>query len=196
MKKNYFHFLKEKSICVVNGTAALQLALQSIGIKKNDEVLVQSITYLSSFQAISALGAIPIACDINLTDCTINLDDAQKKLTNKTKAIMPVHYSGDTGDLSKIYYFAKNKLRVIEDASHAFGSYYKKKLVGSFGDITCFSFDGIKNITSGEGGCIVSNDKKVIQYVSDARLLGISNESEKRYSGQRNWVFDNCKKKS
>ena len=78
----------------------------------------------------------------------------QKKLTKKTKVIMPVHYAGCVGNLNEIYNFAKKfKLRVIEDASHAFGSVYKKKLIGSQGDIVCFSFDGIKNITSGEGEC-------------------------------------------
>ena len=120
-------FFKRKALCVVNGTAALQLALQAIGIKRGDEVLVQSLTYLSSFQAISATGAVPVACDVKLNSGTIDLLDARKRLTKKTKAIMPVHYAGGAGDLDEIYKFAKKfKLRVIEDAAHAFGSTYKK----------------------------------------------------------------------
>ena len=182
-------FFKRKALCVVNGTAALQLALQAIGIKRGDEVLVQSLTYLSSFQAISATGAVPVACDVKLNSGTIDLLDARKRLTKKTKAIMPVHYAGGAGDLDEIYKFAKKfKLRVIEDAAHAFGSTYKKKLIGSQGDVVCFSFDGIKNITSGEGGCIVTKDKKVIKSIMNSRLLGIKGDTNNRYKNQRTWI--------
>ncbi|HAZ03475.1 MAG: aminotransferase [Bacteroidetes bacterium GWF2_42_66] len=178
-------------ICVNTGTAALQLALQGCGIGVGDEVLVQSLTYLASFQAISASGASPIACEVNTENLTIDLGDAQKRLTKQTKAIMPVHYSGNPGDLDAIYSFAKkNNLRVIEDAAHAFGSLYKNKQIGSFGDICCFSFDGIKNITSGEGGAIITNDQSVIDRVKDLRLLSVSKDSDNRYKNQRSWDFD------
>jgi dTDP-4-amino-4,6-dideoxygalactose transaminase len=93
--------------------------------------------------------------------------------------------------LDLIYKFAKtNGLRVIEDAAHAFGTEYKGKVIGSIGDIVCFSFDGIKNITSGEGGCVVSSDVNIIEYIKDARLLGVENDSNKRYLGERSWTFD------
>ena len=181
-------FIGRPSVCVNTGTSALQLAIQACDIGKGDEILVQSLTYLASFQAISATGANPIACEVNSKDLTIDLDDAQKRLTKNTKAIMPVHYSGNPGNLEAIYYFAdKYNLRVIEDAAHAFGSLYKKDLVGSFGDICCFSFDGIKNITSGEGGAIVTNDKNVLNRIRDIRLLGISKDSDKRYKNLRSW---------
>ena len=150
------NFFNRKTICVVNGTCALQLAIQAVGIKEGDEVLVQSLTYVATFQAIVASGGIPISCDIDPNTLLIDLKDAEKKLSSKTKIIIPVHYAGDAGELDLIYDFAKkNSLRVIEDAAHAFGSISNQKLIGSFGDIACFSFDGIKNITSGEGGCIV-----------------------------------------
>jgi len=184
-------YLSNNVSCVSSGTAALQLALEACGIKRNDEILVQSLTYVASFQAISATGAIPVACDIDDKSLTICLKDAKKKLSNKTKAIMPVHYSGGVGNLSSIYKFAKkNNLRVIEDAAHAFGTEYNSKKVGSFGDIICFSFDGIKNITSGEGGCVVSSNQEVINYVNDSRLLGIEKDSEKRYLSERSWSFN------
>lgn len=179
------------AVCVSSGTAALHLALQAVGIGRGDEVLVQSLTYVASFQAITATGATPIACDINPDNLCIDWKDAEAKLTENTKAIMPVHYSGGVGALDEIYFFAKrNRLRVIEDAAHSFGTTYKSSRIGGFGDIVCFSFDGIKNITSGEGGCVVTNDQDVVKKISDARLLGIENDSEKRNSGNRSWDFD------
>lgn len=190
-ERNLSFFFKRPSVCVINGTAALHLALLAIGIKKNDEVIVPSLTYLASFQAISATGARPVPCDINLDSMTIDVNDAKNCLTKKTKAIMPVHYAGGVGNLSNVYEFAKNNnLRVVEDAAHAFGTTYKNKKIGSQGDIACFSFDGIKNITSGEGGCISTKDKKVIDYIKDARLLGVINDTQKRYKNKRSLKFD------
>ena len=190
-ENNLSVLLKRPVVTVVNGTAALHLALQSCGIGKDDEVLVQSITYLASFQAISASGAKPIPCDINLDTFTIDIEDARKRLTSKTKAIMPVHYGGELGNYQQIYDFAKEYgLRVIEDAAHAFGTVRNNQIVGSFGDIVCFSFDGIKNITSGEGGCIVSDDENVLSYARDARLLGVQNDTEKRFQSKRSWEFE------
>ncbi len=190
-EKKLSDFFSRPVICLSNGTAALQLGLQGIGIKQGDEVLVPSLTYAASFQAISAIGAKPIACDIDSENFLIDIHDAQKRITLNTKAVMPVHYTGGADNLDDIYYFAKkNKLRVIEDAAHAFGTVYNDRKIGSFGDVICFSFDGIKNITSGEGGCIVTDDVEVLQKARDARLLGIEKDTEKRYSGERSWDFD------
>ena len=184
-------FLGRPVVCVVNGTAALHLALQACDIGVGDEVLVQSMTYVASFQAISATGAKPVACDVDLNTLTLDWRDAEMRMTSKTKAVMPVHYSGGMGKLDEIYEFAqKYNLRVIEDAAHAFGSSYKGKRIGSFGDIACFSFDGIKNITSGEGGCVVAEDERVLQRVRDARLLGVEKDTEQRYAGNRSWDFE------
>ena len=191
-EKDLQNFLKTKGevVLVNSGTAALHLAVASV-VKPGDEVLAQSLTFVASFQAISAAGAVPVACEINPETMTIDLEDAKKKITKKTKAIMPVHYASDPGDLKEIYTFAKlHNLRVIEDAAHAFGTVYNEKLIGSFGDIVCFSFDGIKNITAGEGGAMVTADKKVTKFAKDARLLGVQKDSEKRYKGQRSYDFD------
>mgnify|MGYP000878013339 FL=1 len=177
-------------VCVNSGTAALHLAVQSITVP-GEEVLVQSLTYISSFQAISATDAVPIPCDVKINTGTILLDDAKNKLTNRTKVIMPVHYASNPEGIEEIHNFAKkNGLRVIEDAAHAFGCKLKDKKIGSFGDIVCFSFDGIKNITSGEGGCVVTSDNKVQEYIRDSRLLGIKKDTENRYLGNRSWDFD------
>jgi dTDP-4-amino-4,6-dideoxygalactose transaminase len=176
--------------CVNTGTAALHLAVQA-AVPQGGEVLVQSVTYVASFQAIRAAGAVPVACEALPASVTIDLDDAARRLTPRTRAIMPVHYAGYAGDLDAVYAFAdRHGLRVIEDAAHAFGSSHRGRLIGSFGDIVCFSFDGIKNITCGEGGAIVSADPAVNAAVKDARLLGVERDTEKRFTGQRSWNFD------
>ena len=177
-------------VCVNSGTAALHLAVQAT-TNPQDEVLVQSLTYISSFQAISASNANPVPCEVNINTGGISIDDVKKRITNKTKVIMPVHYASNPEGIENVYNFAKNNgLRVIEDAAHAFGCSYKGKKIGSFGDIICFSFDGIKNITSGEGGCIVTSDNKILEYIRDARLLGVKKDTEKRFEGSRSWDFD------
>jgi dTDP-4-amino-4,6-dideoxygalactose transaminase len=184
-------FFGRPVVNVSNGTAALHLALQACGIGPGDEVLVQSLTYVASFQAITATGARAIACDIDPETLTIDWRDASRRLSKNTKAIMPVHYAGGVGNLAEIYNFAQEAgLRVIEDAAHAFGSTYEYKKIGSFGDICCFSFDGIKNITSGEGGCIVTEDEKILSKIRDSRLLGVNNDSKNRYKNERSWEFD------
>lgn len=178
-------------ICVSSGTAALHLAVMGCSLEPGDEVLVQSLTFLATFQAISGAQAVPVACEVVPETCTINLEEARKKLTSRTRAIMPVHYASRPGNLDGIYGFAERYgLRVIEDAAHAFGSLYRGRKIGSGGDVVCFSFDGIKNITSGEGGAVVTNDDAVAQFVRDGRLLGVHQDTEKRYRGERSWEFD------
>jgi dTDP-4-amino-4,6-dideoxygalactose transaminase len=190
-EKNLSSFFEREAVCVNTGTAALHLALQALGVGRGDEVLVQSLTYVASFQAISATGAKPVPCEVNPETITLDVDDAKKRLTGRTRVVMPVHYASGIGALGEIYGFAEeNGLRVVEDAAHAFGCYYRGKKVGSFGDIACFSFDGIKNITSGEGGAVVTDDVEVLRKVRDARLLGVEKDTDKRYSGQRSWDFD------
>ena len=174
------------------GTAALHLAVEAVlGHGSGAEVLVPSLTFVASFQAISGAGAVPVACDARLDTATIDLADAERRLTPRTKAIMPVHYASNPVDLDGVYAFAeKHGLRVIEDAAHAFGCLYKGRKIGSFGDVACFSFDGIKNITCGEGGCIVTSDEAVAEAARDGRLLSVEKDTEKRFSGQRSWEFD------
>ena len=129
-------------VCVNTGTSALQLAVQACGIGAGDEIIVPSLTYVASFQAVSATGATPIACDIDPETGCLDVESAQKYVTSRTKAIMPVSYAGAFGDLEGVYDMARQRgLRVIEDAAHSFGGRYKGKPVGAQGDIICFSFD-------------------------------------------------------
>ena len=178
-------------VCVNTGTSALHLALQSLGLKIQSEILVPTMTYLASFQAITAAGLVPVPCDVYEDSGLIDLAKAKKKINSKTAGIMPVHYAGYPGNLNDLYDFAsEHGLRVIEDAAHAFGTIYNEKLIGAQGDIVCFSFDGIKNITSGEGGAILTRDNDVADKARDIRLLGVINDTEKRYNSERSWEFD------
>ncbi|SVB33852.1 uncharacterized protein METZ01_LOCUS186706, partial [marine metagenome] len=186
-------FFNRQVVCTSSGTSALHVALQSIksSKKKIDEVLVPSLTFAACYQAITGAGLRPISCDVNPKSLNICFKEIQKKFNARTLAIMPVHYSGDPSGINKIHTFAKkNKIRVIEDAAHAFGSTYNKKLIGSFGDIACFSFDGIKNITCGEGGAIVTNDINIVRKASDIRTLGIVGDTKRRVAKKRSWSFD------
>ena len=185
---NYFN---SYVTCVSSGTSAIQLALQAHGIKKKDEVIVPSVTYVATFQAISATGAIPIACDVTSDKMLINTEDLEKRISTKTKAIIPVHYAGDPCDLKKLRKISKKyNLALIEDSAHAFGSKYEGKMLGSHKGTSCFSFDGIKNITSGEGGCVVTSYKKVDEYIKNSRNLGVIKDYEYRYNHKRKWDFD------
>ncbi len=178
-------------VCVNTGTSALHLALSALGLSDGDEVLVPSLTYVASFQAISATGATPISCEVNLDTLFIDCVDAEKRITDKTKAIMPVHYASSSKGMDLVYLLAnKYNLRVIEDAAQAFGCYRDNEKVGQEGDIICFSFDGIKNITSAEGGAILTSDQQLLNVLSDTRLLGVQKDTEKRFSSQRSWDFE------
>lgn len=177
-------------LCVNSGTAALHLAVQAV-THPGDDVLVPSFTFVSSYQAITGAGCHPISCDIDTDTLTLDLKDAEKRITPKTTAMMPVYYASNCNMVNEYQEFArKHGLRIVEDAAHSFGCSNQGRKIGSFGDVVCFSFDGIKNITSGEGGAVVTADPEVIQKVSDARLLGVQKDSEKRYAGKRSWVFD------
>jgi dTDP-4-amino-4,6-dideoxygalactose transaminase len=178
-------------IAVSSGTAALHLALQAVGVTIGDEVLVPSITYLATYQAVSACGAVPVSCDV-LSD-TLFLDplDAERRITSKTKAVIPVHYASSNTGVERIYDLASTYgLHVIEDAAHSFGSNTQLRLISSTERIICFSFDGIKNITSGEGGAVVTSSAEVASLIRDARLLGVHGDSSRRYNNSRSWIPD------
>jgi dTDP-4-amino-4,6-dideoxygalactose transaminase len=167
-------YLNREVVCVSSGTSALHLSLEALDIGSGCEVIVQSLTFIATFQAVAVTGARVIPCDINTDDLSIDLADAKKKITKRTKAIIPVHYAGYPGNLEQVYNFAKKyNIRVIEDAAHSFGGRYKGKPIGFSGDVVCFSFDPVKIITCGEGGAIISDDDQVISRVKDMRSLGL-----------------------
>lgn len=185
-------FLGARYVVTTNtGTTALHLALDSIGLKPGDEVIVPTITYVATAQAVTATGAIPIFCDVEEDTLNIDLSDAESRITDKTKAIVPVHFRGMPCDLEGLFKLAsEHNLRVIEDAAHAFGSYYRGKRIGSFGDLTCFSFDPVKNVTCGEGGAVTTSNGELTNLLQRKRILGIDRDTWSRYQDKRSWVYD------
>ena len=153
---------KKYSVAVSNGTAALEIAMKAIGVKQGDEVIIPNFTIISNALAVIKLGAKPILIDCGLYDWNINIDELKKKITKKTKAIMLVHTYGLPVDIDPIIKIAKKyNLIIIEDAAEQLGQFYKKKPIGSFGDISTFSFYANKHITTGEGGMVVTNNKSL-----------------------------------
>ncbi|MFH1790774.1 MAG: DegT/DnrJ/EryC1/StrS family aminotransferase [Candidatus Omnitrophota bacterium] len=184
-------FNRKHAIAVNTGTAAIHIALASLGIGRGDEVIVPSQTFAGTIQPILLCGAKPVFCDIGLDDLNMDVGHMKKLITGKTKVILPVHYGGSPCRMDEILKIARKRgIHVVEDAAHAFGSSYKGRLVGSFGDITCFSFDPIKNITCGEGGVVILDDEKTAQTVIMKRILGIDKDTWNRYKHQRSWFYE------
>lgn len=185
-------FLNAPRFLAVNtGTTALHLALKASGIGNGDEVIIPSLTFVAGPQAIIAAGAKPVFCDVIDETLNIDISDVEKLITKNTKAIMPVHYRGLASDMDGLLAIAKqHDLIVIEDAAHAFGSKYNGREIGSFGHITCFSFDPIKNVTCGEGGGVVFQDSAMHELAIKMRILGIDKDTWARYQNKRSWFYD------
>ena len=174
-EKNYAKFIGTKYAVAVNsGTAALHASLASLRLKKGDEVIVPAISFVSSATAILHQGCTPVFCDVNLKNycmCPISLE---KSITKKTKAIIPVHFAGSSCEMNKITKIAKKyKLKIIEDCAQAHGTKYFGKKVGNFGDISCFSFYATKHMTTGEGGILCTDDKKIYDFCKSFRNHGM-----------------------
>ena len=167
------------AVCVSSGTSALYLSLKALGIKKGDHVITVAMTYLTTVSSIVLAGATPVIVDV---DKTMNMcvEDLKKKITNKTKAIIVVHLTGNPSNIDKIKKIADTKrIKLIEDCAQSIGSKFKDKPVGSFGDTGCFSFHPLKNLgTLGDGGMIVTNSKKLFNYLIIARNNGHPNRDE------------------
>lgn len=172
-------------------TAALHLALIACGIGKDDEVIVPTWTFAATAHVVEWVGAKVVLCDIEGKSLNIDLEKAEKLITAKTKAIIPVHIAGFPCDIEGIASLAKkHDLKVIEDAAHAIGTEYKGTKIGNFSDVTCFSFYATKNLAMGEGGAAVSKNKEIIEQIRKLGYFGINKEAFKRYEKSGNWRYD------
>lgn len=180
-EKLFSNKFKIKNALTVNScTSALHLALVLCGIKQNDEVILPAQTFIATASAVLMCGAKPVFADINLHDGNISLESIKRKITRKTKAIIVVHWAGYPCDLKEINLIAKkNNIKVIEDAAHALGAKYDKKFIGNFSDFTCFSFQAIKHLTTGDGGMLCAKRKKDHDKCSRIRWFGIDRSNAK-----------------
>ena len=161
------------TIAVNSGTSALQACLYSLDIKPGDEVLVPSFTFVATANSVKAVGAKPVFVDIVRENYTMDPDDLSKKVTKRTKAIIPVHLYGHVAYMEEIIEVAKkNNLKIIEDASQSLGSKFKQKHSGTFSHLGCFSFYGTKVTTSGEGGAVVTDNKILCEKLKQIRNHG------------------------
>lgn len=186
LEKNFADMLNSKfALTLSNCTTALHLALKILGIKEGDEVIVPSLTFVATVNAIKYVNATPVFCDILSTDeLTIDPQMIKKLLTPRTKAIIPMHYAGFPCRMAEILQIAKeNKLFIVEDACHGPLSEHEGNKLGTIGDIGCFSFFSNKNISTGEGGMLVTNNKDFFQKARLLRSHGMTTLSYERAQG-------------
>lgn len=178
------------AIALNSCSAALHLAMIATGIKKGDEVITTPFTFAATAHAIVHCGGKPVFVDINPQTFNIDPLEIEKAVTKKTKAILPIDYGGQPVDLDSILAIAKKHgLFVVEDAAHTIGAKYKGKNIGTVSDFTCFSFHPVKNMTTGDGGAIVTNNQKLAEKIMVLRVNGMDKESWKRNTTSGDWDY-------
>ncbi len=166
-----------------SATAALHLILQLLNLKQGDEVITPSMTWPSAVNMIELQGGVPVFVDIEPNTLNISLEDLKNKVTKKTRAIIPVHFAGQPIDMDALLNIIKGKnIKIIEDAAHAIGAYYKEKHVGKDSDFTVYSFHPNKNITTGEGGVVVCNDPEMAEKIRVLKFHGLERNAWSRFS--------------
>ncbi len=179
------------AVAVSNGTAALHIACMAAGIGKGDEVITTPITFAASANCALYCGATPVFADIDPVTYNISPESVESHVTERTKAIIPVHYTGQTCDMDAIHKIAdKYNLIVIEDAAHAVGAEYKGKKIGSLSDMTEFSFHPVKHITCGEGGIVTTNREDLYEKLKLFRTHGITREEKFLHKVDGPWYYE------
>jgi perosamine synthetase len=179
------------AVAVNSGTAALHLALDAVGVTRGDEVLVPTMTFAATAEVVLYLQARPVLVDCQQDTCNIDPDQIDRKITARTKAIIPVHFAGQPCDMGQIMDIARGyRLKVIEDAAHALPAAYRGQPIGGIGDITCFSFYATKPITTGEGGMSTTEHEEYADRMRIMSLHGISKDAWKRYTAEGSWYYE------
>lgn len=191
-EQKFAHFVNSKHAVGLNScTAGLHLAQLAIGIQPGDEVITTPYTFIATANTIIHCGAKPIFVDIDPQTMNIDPNKIEAKITPKTKAIIPVHFAGYPCDMNQIKEIAdRYKIKVIEDAAHAVYTKYYDKMVGSIGDITCFSFYATKNLCTGEGGMITTDDEELADRIGIYGLHGMSKNAWNRYTDKGSWFYE------
>jgi len=179
------------AVAVNSGTAALHLALDAVGIKEGDEVIVPTMTFAATAEVVFYLKAKPVLVDCRPDTLNIDPEQIENAITSKTRAIIPVHFGGQPCEMDRILEIARQyKVKVIEDAAHALPASYRDKKVGAIGDITCFSFYATKTITTGEGGMATTENSEWAERMRMMSLHGISHDAWKRYTKEGSWYYE------
>ena len=188
----FAEFTRSKyALGVSNGTSALHLSLKALGVGKGDEVIIPDLTFIATASAVLLTGATPVLADVNKDDFNILSNSIKNNITAKTKVILPVHFAGNICNMTEIKKIArKYNLFIIEDCAHAIGAKKEDKHVGTFGDIGCFSFYPTKNFTTIEGGMIITNSRKIANYVRSARNHGITKSLQQRFTSGKPWDYN------
>ncbi|MQA28684.1 MAG: aminotransferase class I/II-fold pyridoxal phosphate-dependent enzyme [Luteitalea sp.] len=179
------------SVAVNSATAALHLALDAIGLQEGDEVLVPTMTFAATAEVVTYFNATPVLIDSQPDTLNLDPEKVEAAITPRTRAIIPVHFAGHPCDMPRLMEIAKaHRLMVIEDAAHALPAYFGDDMVGSIGDITCFSFYATKTITTGEGGMITTERQDYAERIRMMSLHGISKDAWKRYTSEGSWYYE------
>ena len=179
------------AIAVNSCTAALHLALEAVGVSAGDEVIVPTMTFAATAEVVHYCRALPVLVDCNRDTLNIDVDEVEKAITPKTKAIIPVHFAGQPCEIDRILDLARTrKIKVIEDAAHALPAKHQGKMVGTHGDITCFSFYATKTITTGEGGMATTENSEWAERMKVLSLHGISRDAVNRYAAGGSWFYE------
>ncbi|NBX02728.1 MAG: DegT/DnrJ/EryC1/StrS family aminotransferase [Alphaproteobacteria bacterium] len=180
-----------RALALSSATAGLQLALMAIGLSEGDEVITTPLTFVATLNTIVLAGGKPVLVDIDPATQNIDATKIEAAITPKTRAIMPVHYAGLPCDMDAIYALAKkHNLRVVEDCAHAIGAEFGGKGVGSFGDIAVMSFHPNKNMTTGEGGAVITDDAAVAEKIERLRFHGIDRSAFNRFTKTGSQEYD------
>jgi dTDP-4-amino-4,6-dideoxygalactose transaminase len=179
------------AIAVSSCTAGLHLCLEAVGINPGDEVLVPTTTFTATAEVVTYLGARPVLVDIDAQTLNLDVADAARKTTARTRAIIPVHFGGQPCDLAEIQDLAAtHNLHVIEDAAHALPASYCGEPIGSISELTAFSFYATKTLSTGEGGMVTTSNEDYARRLQVMRLHGISRDAWKRYSAEGSWHYE------
>ena len=178
-------------VMVNSCTAALHLALEAVGVKAGDEVIVPTITFAATAEVVRYFNATPVIVDVRASDHNVDPAAIDRAITSKTRAIIPVHFGGVPADMDEITELARpRRIRVIADSAHCFPGNYKGRNVGTLADVTCFSFYATKTITTAEGGAAVTESAEWADRMRIMALHGISHDAWKRYSAEGSWYYE------